>query len=198
MKKLLGILFMCVSLFSYAFDVTELEQQLRQAQTVQGQFIQQRFLNGLEKPLLSSGQFAIAQGKGLLWQMETPIDNIMRMTPQNGIEYRLNNRWAKVKQKSAANAEMQQIKLFLDLLSGNTQGLKEQFDLQLQGNADNWQLQLIPTSFLLKSIFNKIEIQGGNSVQQIELYEAQGDSSRILLQQQRINQPLTGLAEDAL
>ncbi|TCP94900.1 outer membrane lipoprotein carrier protein LolA [Cricetibacter osteomyelitidis] len=196
MKKLLAIILIFTNLCSYAFDVAELEQQLRQTKIVQGQFIQQRFLKGLDKPIVSSGQFALAQGKGLLWQMEKPITNTMRVTPQQGIEYLINNQWAKKKQSTAA--ETQQIQLFLNLLEGNTQGLKEQFNLQLQGNAAQWQLQLTPNSFLIKNIFNKIEIQGGKTVQQIDLYETQGDNSRILLQQQRLNQSLTGLPPNAL
>jgi hypothetical protein len=69
----------------------------------------------------------------------------------------------------------QQSKLFLDVLKGNHSGLARNFDLQLSGDAKAWTLALTPTSLLLKQVFSRIDISGGELVERIELHETQGD-----------------------
>ncbi|NBF18344.1 outer membrane lipoprotein carrier protein LolA, partial [Pseudomonas sp. Fl4BN2] len=54
-----------------------------------------------------------------------------------------------------------------------------------------WQLQLIPRSLLLKQIFTQINIDGGELVQRIELLEAQGDRTLLIMQDSTSAQPLS-------
>ena len=88
--------------------------------------------------------------------------------------------------------QQQQIRLFLDLLGGNTQGLEKQFGLQLSGTQQKWTLRLEPKTALMKQIFTRIDIGGDNVVRRIELHEKQGD--RTVMQFNRIE---TGKELDA-
>ena len=63
------------------------------------------------------------------------------------------------------------------MLAGDTSGLRENFDLTLTGDANAWQLMLLPRSVLLRQIFENIQINGGKLVDRIELREVQGDRS---------------------
>ena len=65
---------------------------------------------------------------------------------------------------------------------GDSSGLQRDFELALQGDAQNWQLTLTPRALLLKQIFNSIRIDGGALVQRIVLDETQGDRPELLLQ----------------
>lgn len=67
--------------------------------------------------------------------------------------------------------------MFLAVLQGDSSGLQRDFDLQLNGDANAWQLTLTPRSMLLQQVFKQINIDGGGLVQRIELLETQGDST---------------------
>ena len=71
----------------------------------------------------------------------------------------------------------EQNRLFFAVLQGDSSGLQRDFELNLQGTAEHWQLQLNPRSLLLKQIFRRIDIAGGQYVERIELEESQGDST---------------------
>ena len=189
-------LWLCLaSSTAFAFDTQQLAQLLNQPRSIHGQFEQQRHLKSLSKPLSSQGQFTLVPKKGLLWQMHSPLQSTLKVSP-NGISQRnAQGQWLPSRQNSSAQ---QQVRLFLDLLGGNTEGLQRQFDLRLSGNANNWQLQLLPKSTVLKQVFNRIDIRGNQLVRQIELSEAQGDKTIIRFNSIKTNQPFTALERDAL
>ena len=63
--------------------------------------------------------------------------------------------------------------------------------MQLQGEAQQWKLTLVPRSLLLKQVFTQINIDGGELVQKIELLETQGDSTVLRMQDSTAGQPLS-------
>ena len=139
------------------------------------------------------GQFALLAQKGLLWQLEKPFNNSLRVTP-NGIQQWNGTLWV----NSGNVGQNEQIGLFLGLLSGNIDGLKSQFDFALSGNANQWQLTLTPNSLLMQQIFTTIEISGDQTVKKLTLNEKQGDRTQIEFKQIQLNQPLSQFARSAL
>jgi len=172
---LFGLL--CLSSFAHAFDLQQLSDQLAKPAVVQGRFVQEKHLRALPQPLLSKGRFVLAKELGLLWLLETPLKQDYRISA-TGIARRETeggtSTWKPVQGK---NAGAEQNRLFLAVLQGDSSGLQRDFDLQLTGNANAWQLQLTPRSLLLQQVFKQININGGELVQQIELLETQGDST---------------------
>ena len=81
--------------------------------------------------------------------------------------------------------------MFLAVLQGDSSGLQRDFDLQLQGEAQQWKLTLTPRSLLLKQVFTQINIDGGALVRTIELLETQGDSTLLRMQDSTADQPLS-------
>ena len=159
MKKYLISMFLILfSPFIQAFDTAELAQMLQQPQNVQGAFAQQRYLKSLNQPMSTGGRFVLLPKKGLLWQMQKPFDNRLRVRA-DGIMQWNGKAWVSAGGGSRSG-QAQQIKLFLDLLGGNTAGLEKQFDLQLSGNAKKWTLRLNPKTALMKQIFTRIDISG--------------------------------------
>lgn len=157
-----------------AFDLNDLQAQLRATPVVRGHFVQQKFLRSLPQPLTSRGDFTLAAGKGLLWLLRTPIAQDLRINA-NGISRRdESGAWQALPQQTGSGREN---RLFLSVLAGDTRGLQENFDLALTGQADAWQLLLTPRSALLRQIFDTIQIDGGKLVDRIELRETQGDRS---------------------
>ena len=180
----------------WAFSAAELAQTLQKPANVQGAFTQQRYLKSLTKPMTTNGQFVLIPKRGLLWHMQKPFENRLRVRA-DGIMQWNGKSWVAANQ-SKMNGQSQQIRLFLDLLGGNTQGLEKQFDLQLSGSQQKWTLRLNPKTALMKQIFNHIEISGDSVVRRIELNEKQGDRTVMQFNQIQTGKELDAFAKQAL
>ena len=180
----------------WAFSAAELAQTLQKPANVQGAFTQQRYLKSLSKPMTTNGQFVLIPKRGLLWHMQKPFENRLRVRA-DGIMQWNGKSWVATN-PSKMNGQSQQIRLFLDLLGGNTQGLEKQFDLQLSGSQQKWTLRLNPKTALMKQIFNHIEISGDSVVRRIELNEKQGDRTVMQFNQVQTGKELDAFAKQAL
>lgn len=187
MKTLILLAGLLLSLSAQAFDLDQLSQQLAKPLVIHGRFIQEKHLRALAQPLTSKGRFVLAKNQGLLWSLQSPLQQDYRITTQ-GIDRRDANGWQKMAQKSAGT---EQNRLFLAVLQGDSRGLQRDFELQLQGDARQWTLTLLPRSLLLKQVFSQINIEGGALVQRIELLETQGDSTLLRLQDSTAADPLS-------
>ncbi|MDO1509343.1 MULTISPECIES: outer membrane lipoprotein carrier protein LolA [unclassified Neisseria] len=197
MRKL--IFTAALSLFSpliWAFGTADLAQTLQKPDNVQGAFTQQRYLKSLTKPMTTNGRFVLLPKKGLLWHMQKPFDNRLRVR-SDGITQWNGKNWTTAN-PSKMSGQSQQIKLFLDLLGGNTTGLEKQFNLQLSGTQQKWMLRLDPKTALMKQIFTRIDISGDNVVRRIELDEKQGDKTVMLFENVKTGQTLDEFAKQAL
>lgn len=171
--RVLGLLLCCWVPSAHAFDLAQLSTQLSTPVAVQGPFIQEKHLRALPQPLTSQGHFVLSRELGLLWQLQTPLQQDYRIDA-NGIARRTAHGW---QQQPGQGVAAQQSRLFLAVLSGDHSGLAENFQLSLTGTAQAWQLTLTPRSLLLQQIFRQINIAGGALVERIELQETQGDST---------------------
>ncbi|MCI0994394.1 outer membrane lipoprotein carrier protein LolA [Pseudomonas corrugata] len=188
MKRLpLWLLLFCLSPLAQAFDLQQLSEQLARPDAIHGQFIQEKHLRALPQPLISKGHFVLAKQQGLLWLLQTPLQQDYRITAQ-GIARRDGNAWQMLPNKSAG---AEQNRLFLAVLQGDSSGLLRDFELSLSGEPQRWKLTLTPRSVLLKQVFNQINIDGGELVQRIELLETQGDSTVLRMQDSVATQPLS-------
>ena len=176
-----------LSLSAHAFDLQQLSDQLAKPSVIHGNFTQEKHLRALPQPLVSKGTFVLAKDHGLLWLLKTPLQQDYRITAQ-GIARRDANGWQLLPNKSAG---AEQNRLFLAVLQGDSSGLQRDFDLQLQGEAQQWKLTLTPRSLLLKQVFTQINIDGGALVRTIELLETQGDSTLLRMQDSTADQPLS-------
>lgn len=189
-KPIFAVLLTVASPLLWAFSTAELSQTLQQPGNVQGEFTQQRYLKSLAKPMTTQGRFVLIPKRGLLWHMQKPFDNRLRVRSDGIMQWNGKN-WVAAN-PGRMGGQQQQIRLFLDLLGGNTQGLEKQFGLQLSGTQQKWTLRLEPKTALMKQIFTRIDIGGDNVVRRIELHEKQGD--RTVMQFNRIE---TGKELDA-
>lgn len=189
-QLLFGLLLTGLSTLAHAFDLQQLSTQLAKPEAIHGVFVQEKHLRSLPQPLTSKGNFVLARDFGLLWLLNTPLKQDYRITAA-GIARRdqsENKGWQMLPGKSAG---AEQNRLFLAVLQGDSSGLQRDFELQLSGDAQAWQLTLVPRSLMLKQVFKQININGGALVQRIELLEAQGDSTLLKMIDSTSAQPLS-------
>jgi hypothetical protein len=162
---------------AHAFDLDQLSAQLAKPAVVRGLLIQEKHLRALPQPLTSRGQFVLSAEQGLLWQLQSPLQQDYRID-DSGIAKRTANGW---QLQPGQDVAAQQSRLFLAVLKGDHSGLAQDFELQLSGSSEAWQLNLTPHSLLLKQIFSAIKIEGSALVERIELLETQGDKTVLRL-----------------
>lgn len=185
-RALLWLLALLSTPLAQAFDLDQLSARLAAPAVVRGPFIQEKHLRALPQPLTSSGRFALSRERGLLWQLQSPLQQDYRIDPQ-GIARRIDGQW---QQQPGQDVAAQQSRLFLAVLQGDRSGLERDFQLSLSGSAERWELLLTPRSLLLRQIFSDIRIQGGALVERIEIRETQGDSTVLRLPESRADDSL--------
>lgn len=183
----LALVLLAAATAARAFDLQELQAQLSEPAVIRGEFTQEKHLRALPQPLVSQGRFVLARDQGLLWLLRQPIQQDYRITDA-GVARRNADGWHMTDQQRAA---AQHNRLFLAVLRGDSSALARDFDLQLSGTAERWQLALTPRAALLRQIFTQILISGGATPDRIELYEAQGDSTLLTLKNSQVDDQLS-------
>ena len=196
MNKLLAALTaLCLAAAAHAFDSRELTAQLQAPKTVQGRFTQQKHLRTLDKPVTTSGRFALRPGHGLFWHLQKPFELRLRVRRDGISRQDAAGAW---KSNGSQSTQAAQVKLFMAVLGGDTAELQRHFTLKLSGSAGNWQLLLLPKTVVMKQVFENITISGDKLVRRIELKEKQGDRTVMQFEQLQTDQALDAAAKQAL
>lgn len=196
MNKLLAALTaLCLAAAAHAFDSRELTAQLQAPKTVQGRFTQQKYLRTLDKPVTTSGRFALRPGYGLFWHLQKPFELRLRVRRDGISRQDASGTW---KSNGSQSTQAAQVKLFMAVLGGDTAELQRHFTLKLSGSAGNWQLLLLPKTVVMKQVFENITISGDKLVRRIELKEKQGDRTVMQFEQLQTDQALDAAAKQAL
>ena len=182
----LGLLLAMTAARADAFDLNQLSRQLSEPDVVRGNFIQEKHLRALPQPLVSNGTFVLARDRGLLWLLREPVQQDYRISA-SGIARRDASGWQQSDQQGPSN---RQNDLFLAVLHGDTKALQRDFDLELSGTSQAWALTFTPRSKLLGQIFTRILIQGSVTAERVELLEAQGDSTLMVMSDIQIDDQL--------
>lgn len=150
-----------------AFDLDALQTHLSTTETLQGRFEQQRYLADIESQLNSSGRFLYERDTRVVWILETPVQERLEFTPESAAEL-----------GDTTDHEQRQSQvatLFLRLLGGDWQALEERFAVDLSGDADSWQVTLVPDGEVLRERLERIELDGGEYLERLELHAANDD-----------------------
>ena len=158
--------------------------------TLHATFIEEKHVEGLTKPLRSTGRLVYARAHGLLWLVEKPLASETLMTPTRLVQ-RVKGR-VTVALDVAAQPSMQVIsRLFVASLTGDWAKLDADFDLTGEVKADSWKLVLTPKGGLFSKIAKRLEITGNSAVDRVELFERSGDTTTTTFAGHVFNAPLT-------
>ena len=142
---------------------------------VKGNFIQEKYLNRLDRSLRSSGNFIIAAGQGMVWETLLPFPSTMILGNDFIVQSRPDG------QRSVVSAQgneafTQMADVMNAVFSGQSQGLLEKFKVYFFGSASNWNMGLLPRDSIIASFANKITISGDSAIRLIRIYEQNGDT----------------------
>ena len=157
---------------------------LAAAPGLRGRFEQRKYLPELPKPLLSTGEFLFARDIGVWWHTRTPFDSVFILTregarsrDEGGAETRI----SADDQPGVAVAA----RIFFALFALDFEALSKDFDTYGiptgSGKTAGWQVGLRPKLAAMAAVFRESVIDGTQNANRIELRDAHGDRTEILL-----------------
>lgn len=161
---------------AWAFDLGTLMQSLGKHKERHGQFVETRHLAVLKQPLRSSGEVRYVAPD--LFEKKTlePAPDMMQVKgdqlymEKDGRKYRIQL------------SKQPQVAAFVDaiagLLKGDAQTLTRTYEHQLEGQATQWTLTLVPKDKKMRGIVRQIIAKGDqDQLRSIEYLQADGDRS---------------------
>ena len=171
---------------------------LGDSEMLRGRFLQQRFLQGFNAPLTSSGSFILAPNRGLIWRGETPFALLTVMGP-GGLVQRVVGGATTRYPASKLPLLAQLFEVFSAALGGDWAKLLGIFDIQKTGTTQSWQVMLTPRRTDGGMPLQSIAVQGGRYVNSVVVTRANGDRDHIEFSQQVASRdPIDSEASDLL
>ena len=191
MNKNSGILFLCLfyvfspvwadeDVFNYPLVPQTMNTfnaacaNLAEKPIVKGNFVQEKYLNRLNRSLKSSGNFIIAAEKGMVWETLLPFPSTMVLGNDFIVQSRPDG------QRSVLSAQgnesfTQMADVISTVFTGQSQGLLKNFEVYFLGSVSNWNLGLLPRNSIISSFAMKITISGDSAIRSIRIFEQNGD-----------------------
>lgn len=169
--------------------LSQLTTRLEQAHVIHAGFSQTKTLLALKRPLRSSGQLVFARGQGVLWLIEKPYQASYALSSDSVTEIAPDGS-RKLRAAREAPALAQVGRVFQAIFQGDLKALEAHFTVIVDGDAEHWQVDLIPRP-ALQRFLKRIVARGGRFLEQVEVDEAQGDHTRIEFRDARLDAPLT-------
>lgn len=192
LKKFLLMLMLLCSAGLQALTLDELQVRFSQMDVVRAGFVQKRQIQDMAQPLVSSGRMLMDSQLGLWWQQEKPFVMTAILTDQQMVQ--VTNKQAPQIITVDSNPQMFQLNLMLrGLFNANRTVLEENFSVNFSDlGGGNWRLNLKPVKAPLDKLFHQIELQGSQYLEEIKIFDKQGDLTQIeLTSEAGVQAPLT-------
>ncbi len=178
-----GAVFVPICAFAAAFGPTE---QLHKGEVLRGRFVQEHYMEGIEKPLKSEGHFVIAPPYGVIWAIEKPMPLTVTATKEGSLQ-RIGN----VMLMRQSTEKFPYIGHITDMLGkalgGNLEALSVDFVMKKDGNPKQWRVKLTPRTQAKKGFpFQSITAKGSRFVEEAVLIRPSGFSDVFVFSNQAI------------
>jgi len=167
-----------VDVKSPSADFLAVRDMLAGAAVVRSDFKQKKTLKVLKKPIVSAGNYIFSKDDGLYWNIGAPVDTSYVLTESFMVE-RQKGFKPKVVTPEQQPAVFGLTEVFEAIFVGDLDRLSQDFAIHFVGSSSNWTIGLIPQRGLLKKMFKKVILTGGQTVGEVKLYEANGDSTHL-------------------
>ncbi len=159
---------------------------LSQGEMLRGRFTQQRFLQGFNAPLASTGSFILAPNRGLIWRGETPFALLTGMGP-GGLVQRVVGGATTRYPASKLPLLAQLYEVFSAALEGDWAKLEGIFEVERKGIPTKWQVMLIPRKKDGGMPLQHVAVHGGRFVNSVEISRVNGDRDTIKFNEQVVS-----------
>lgn len=146
-------------------------QQLVVEQSLAGRFRQEKHVEFLSDPIVSSGMFSLHQTDGIAWHVTDPLESLMEV---HGTTVMLDGKLV----RDHGVGRLMSL-LMAGFMQGDLDSITRYFDVTGDVSENGWELTLKPRSRRMKSNFARMEIDGGQHLQAINIIERSGNRTLI-------------------
>jgi hypothetical protein len=159
---------------------------LSPGQILRGRFEQQRFLQGFQRPLKSSGTFVLSPGLGLIWKTEKPFALATVMSPA-GLVQEVSGRET-MRLPSARIPFMSKLYAMLGgALTGDWEALSDVFNITRKAEGKAWRLKLEPRREDDPAMpIRAMNLHGSRFLEDVDVIKPNGDHDRIVFLNQKL------------
>lgn len=183
-------LWLMMPMGAWALPMTQAEvRELLSAEPAQrARFEQEKQVEGLARPLTSSGELLLVRGQGLWWHQLQPFELALSLTAK-----RMSQQVGQGPVQVIDNPQLLQFSsMMLALFGSNEQTLTRYFALAFQSGEQGWSLVLTPQVAPLDKVFASLTLSGGKQLERLVITDRQGDETRIRFSHwQRVTLPLS-------
>lgn len=159
-------------------DLSDIQMRLLKSDMLRADFQQEKNLRALSRPLLSQGELLFIAGEGALWRVVEPFAVAVLMKPDEIIEWDDEGGMRRV--DTNLNPVLHTLgEIILATLAGDTQFLKQIFDVSPTVSEHGWGLFLKPKSEELGAVISDVQIFGDHFVEQVLIRETNGDITKL-------------------
>ncbi len=170
--------------------LAQVRQRVLDAPVVRGQFTQRKTVQGFKQPLQSSGDFVVARGKGIAWQVRQPFASTLIVKPDSLLSRAADGSVA-MQMKAQDEPVLRTINAMLfAVMAADLAQLSQYFEVTGQVQAAGWKLHLVPRDPMLAQWLQSVDLRGQQFVQEVLLQETRGDRSQIQIQNPSAEQAL--------
>jgi hypothetical protein len=160
--------------------LADVRARLTLAPVVRGHFEQRKEVRGFRKPLVSTGEFVLAQRRGLLWQTREPFVATLVITRDGILQRDAEGRAGKRIDTRKEPGLRVVNELLLALLAADFDRLAQSFrgDAELR-DGGAWRMRLVPADEQLQRWVERVELDGDEHLRALRLVESSGDTTAI-------------------
>ena len=174
-------IFLCGAAHAAGFDLQALTQLLAQARSGQATFVEDRHVQQLDQTLRSTGRLSFVAPDTFVRETLRPRRERMAVVG-NQLTLSRGNRTQTVLLDSMPEAAVI-VEAIRGTLTGNFDTLQHYFETSVQGNAEQWQLKLVPRDPRLRGQVTELHLSGRQGqVREVRMWLADGDSSEMRIQ----------------
>ena len=187
--KILTCMLFAILFIGWSGDWERLRKESRDVETIGADFVQEKHLRILSRPLISKGIFYFQSPRSLRWEYRSPIKSILLM--HDGKIARYVGGEGGFKEKSGPGLKAMQV-----VLQEITRWLKGHFDDNPNFTATlerGGKIVLTPKQGPFSAMIKRIEIRlsdRGGVIETVKIYEGEDSFTLIKFENVRINGPL--------
>jgi len=175
-RAALAVLLLLAALPAMAFDLPQLMALMSQRSGGEAKFTEQRFVKGLDAPLVSSGTLSFQAPDRFARRTLEPRAEAM-VVQGNQVTFSRGGRSRTMTLDASPEATIA-VEALRGTLTGNAQALKRHFKTQLSGTADRWTLELQPLDPGAAGPLRSVKVMGmRDEVRTVETQLQGGDAA---------------------
>lgn len=176
-----------LAMTTQAVEQTKIDQVVKKVNDIkfiEGQFTQQKKLQGVAYPLKAQGHFMFWKGQGFYLATEKPFFNAMTITGTSMINWQADGTGT-LAQEQIGIIQREVNKTLLAFFSADIELIQQRFSADWVFDKDNWQLTLIPKLDVIQKNMRSAVIHGNNYVQGLTVTAGNGDETTIAFSAQK-------------